>query len=155
MCADGMKYAPRAAAARVVEPGEFKFAAIGLDHGHISGMCHGLEDAGGQIVSVYDPDPAKVADFKAQFPDVVAASDADAILQSKEINLVASAAVTADRGPLGLRVMDHGKHYLSDKAPFTTFDQLMPETVLVSPIWQIAGRERQHALLHQPISEES
>ena len=38
---------------------------------------------------------------------------------------------------------------------FTTFDQLTPETVLLAPIWQIAGRERQHALLHQTNSEES
>ena len=35
---DGMNYAPEGIPAPVVNPGEFVFAAIGLDHGHIYGM---------------------------------------------------------------------------------------------------------------------
>ena len=37
---------------------------------------------------------------------------------------MASAAVPSDRGPLGCRVMEAGKDYFTDKAPFTTLDQL-------------------------------
>lgn len=38
---DGMNYAPKGKPNRVVEPGQFTFAAIALDHGHIYGMCNG------------------------------------------------------------------------------------------------------------------
>jgi predicted dehydrogenase len=37
---------------------------------------------------------------------------------------VASAAVTSERAAMGIKVMDHGKDYFSDKAPFTTLEQL-------------------------------
>lgn len=43
---DGMHYAPKGKPAPVVKPGEFVFAAVGLDHGHIGGMCNGLMEAG-------------------------------------------------------------------------------------------------------------
>jgi hypothetical protein len=38
---DGMNYAPKGLVNQVVEKGEFPFAAIGLDHGHIYGMNRG------------------------------------------------------------------------------------------------------------------
>ena len=34
----------------VVKPGEFLFAAIGLDHGHINGQCNGLIEAGAEVI---------------------------------------------------------------------------------------------------------
>ena len=141
---DGMNYAPRAKARRVVDPGQFRFAAMGLDHGHIYGMCHGLEDAGGEIVAVYDPDPAKVEKFAAEFPSAKPSGDQE-ILERNDIQMIASAAVTADRGPLGLQVMDHGKHYFSDKAPFTTLDQLTAARAKVKEtglIWAVCYSER-------------
>ena len=36
--ADGMNYAPKGKPTPVVKPGEFVFAAVALDHGHIYGM---------------------------------------------------------------------------------------------------------------------
>lgn len=117
-------FASRKMSKRVVEPGEFKVAAVGLDHGHIFGMCHGLEDAGAQIVAVNDPDPAKVEAFREQFPGAAPLPSRAALLEDSEIQMVASAAVPRDRGPLGLEVHAAGKHYFVDKAPFTTRDQL-------------------------------
>ena len=38
---------------------EFPFAAVALDHGHIYGQCRGLTEAGGDLLYVFDPDPAK------------------------------------------------------------------------------------------------
>ncbi len=140
-----MSYAPRAKATRVVEPGEFRFAAIGLDHGHINGMCHGLEDAGGEIALVWDPDSAKLERFVDNFPSAKAAKSENEILEDESISLVASAAITADRGPLGLRVLDHGKHYMSDKAPFTTFEQLSQARAKVEETglkWGVCYSER-------------
>ena len=87
--ADGMNYAPRGRPVPACEAGEFVFAAIGLDHGHIYGMCNGLTEAGGQLKWVYDPDPAKVAGFADRFPEVeVAASEAE-VLDDPEVQMIA------------------------------------------------------------------
>ena len=56
---DGMNYAPQGQAKAVCGPGEFRFAAIGLDHGHIYGQCNGLIEAGGELGLVFDPDPPR------------------------------------------------------------------------------------------------
>jgi hypothetical protein len=94
---DGGSYAPDQIPAPVVETGEFVFAAIGLDHGHIFGMCEGLIGAGATLKWVHDPDPAKVERFVARFPHVrVARSEAE-ILDDDEVRLVAGAAVTTER----------------------------------------------------------
>jgi predicted dehydrogenase len=122
---DGASYAPTATTAnKVCEPGDFAFAAIGLDHGHIYGMCNGLLEAGGQLRSVYDPDPAKVEQFRARYPNVNAASSEQEALDDPDVQLVASAAIPVNRADLGLRVLDHGKHYFTDKPPMTTLGQL-------------------------------
>jgi predicted dehydrogenase len=122
--ANGMNYAPQGKPQPVVGKGEFIFAAAALDHGHIYGMCNGLTEAGGTLKLVYDPDPAKVSQFCKTYPEVRAAASLDEILQDPDIQLVAAAAITSDRGPLGVRVMEHGKDYFTDKAPFTTLEQL-------------------------------
>ncbi|WP_248930727.1 Gfo/Idh/MocA family protein [Paenibacillus hamazuiensis] len=120
----GMFYAPKGKPNPVCAPGEFRFAAIGLDHGHIYGMSQGLIEAGGQLDWVYDPDPAKVAAFQNKFPHVKAARSEQEILQDSGIRLVAGAAIPSERCALGLRVMSHGKDYFTDKAPLTTLEQL-------------------------------
>jgi predicted dehydrogenase len=108
----------------VVGPGEFVIAATHLNHGHIYGMTERLLDAGATLRWVYDPDPAKVADFRERFPDVrVARSEAE-VLDDDEVRLVAGAAITSERCDLGVRVMEAGKDYFTDKAPLTTLDQL-------------------------------
>jgi predicted dehydrogenase len=121
---DGMNYAPKGKPAPVVGPGEFEFAAIALDHGHIYGMCNGLIEAGATLSYVYDPDESKVQAFLKEFPQAKAARSEEEILENPAIKLVAGAAVTSQRCALGLRVMDAGKDYFTDKAPFTTLAQL-------------------------------
>ncbi|KAI7246842.1 hypothetical protein KC345_g12023, partial [Hortaea werneckii] len=105
-------------------PGEFVFAALALDHGHIYGMCNGLVEAGAQLKWVYDPDPEKVKAFLNMYPGVRAARSAEEILEDPEVRLVAAAAIPSQRGPLGLRVMAHRKDYFTDKTPFTSLEQL-------------------------------
>jgi predicted dehydrogenase len=122
--ADGMRYAPKGVARAVCQPGEFRFGVIGLDHGHINGMCNGLLEAGAQLVSVYDPDPAKVAEFQQAYPGSVAASSEGSLLADASLHLVASAIVPSERADLGLRVMASGKDFFADKPPLTTLDQL-------------------------------
>jgi predicted dehydrogenase len=122
--ADGFNYAPKGKVEPVCGKGEFRFAAIGLDHGHIFGMCNGLLEAGAELVYVYDPDPVKVESFRSRFPEVKPASGEQEVLEDQTIHLVASAAVPVNRCALGLRVMEHGKDYFADKPVLTSVDQL-------------------------------
>jgi predicted dehydrogenase len=121
---DGMNYAPQGKPKPVCKAGEFPFAAVSLDHGHIYGQCNGLREAGGELRYVYDPDPAKVAQFCKTYPEVKAVDRLETILDDAEIKLVAAAAVPHLRGPLGIRVMESGKDYFTDKTPFTSLSQL-------------------------------
>jgi predicted dehydrogenase len=121
---DGMNYAPVGRATAVCGPGEFRFAAVGLDHGHIQGMCNGLKEAGAELVWVYDPDPRRVEAFCRANPGVQAARSEAEVLEDPSVRLVASAAVPCRRGPLGVRAMEHGKDFFADKPPFTTPEQL-------------------------------
>lgn len=121
---DGMNYAPKGKPNPVVQKGEFNFAATGLDHGHIYGMCNGLIEAGATLKSVYDPDPKKMDAFCKTYPGVKRAASEEEILCDKDILLVAGAAITSERCALGLRVMSAGKDYFTDKAPLTTLEQL-------------------------------
>jgi len=122
--ADGMNFAPEGKAAPVVKYGEFAIAAIALEHGHINGMCNGLKEAGAFIKWVYDKDPAKVARFIKRFPEARAAKSEEEILSDPEVKLVCGAAITSERCPLGIRVMEAGKDYFTDKAPLTSLEQL-------------------------------
>lgn len=121
---DGMNYAPKGKPSPVVGNGEFAFAAMALDHGHIYGMCNGLIEAGADLKLVFDPDEQKVAAFLKAFPQARAAKSEEEILQDPAVRLVAAAAVPSERGPLGIKVMEHGKDYFTDKTPFTELAQL-------------------------------
>ena len=122
--ADGMMYAPKGKSEPVCKKGDFAIAAIGLDHGHIYGMCNGLVEAGAELKWVYDPDPAKVDKFCTTYPEVKPASSKQQILDDNNIQLVAGAAIPSKRCALGLEVMSHGKDYFTDKAPMTTLEQV-------------------------------
>lgn len=124
MAKEGLSYAPQGKPKPVCQPGEFPFAAAALDHGHIYGQCNGLLEAGGELRYVYDPDPAKIAAFVERYPQAQPVDALECILDDTAIRLVAAAAVPCDRGPLGIRVMDSGKDYFTDKTPFTSLEQL-------------------------------
>ena len=123
---DGMNYAPVSATMPepVCGPGEFPFSVIGLDHGHIFAMCNGLIEAGATLTRVYDPDPAKVVEFLRRYPQAAAAGGEQEILADGECRLVASAIRPCDRAPLGLRVMERGKHFFVDKPGMLTLAEV-------------------------------
>ncbi|MFC4776359.1 Gfo/Idh/MocA family protein [Paenibacillus sp. GCM10023252] len=121
---DGMNYAPQGKPQPVVGRGDYIFAAMSLDHGHIYGMCNGLREAGATLKWVYDADADKVKRFLETYPEAQAAESEEQILQDAEVSLVAAAAIPSLRGPLGVKVMEHGKDYFTDKTPFTSLDQL-------------------------------
>lgn len=128
---DGMNYAPQGKPKPVVKPGEFVFSAVRLDHGHIYGMTNGLLEAGATLKYVYDPDPKKVEGFLRAYPQAkVARSEEEALLDT-ETHMIAGAAITSERAALGLRAMAAGKDYFTDKAPFTTMEQLNSAKAMV------------------------
>jgi predicted dehydrogenase len=145
--ASGMNYAPKGESNTVVTPGQFSFAAVSLEHGHIYGMCNGLCESGAELRWVYDPDPEKVKKFLLRFPNTPVAETESQVLEDDAVHLVAGAAVPSDRGDLGLRVQQHGKHYFTDKTPFTTFEQLQlaRESVRRTGLkWYVYFSERLH-----------
>lgn len=110
--------------APVARPGEFVFSVACMDHGHIYGMAASLVEAGATLKYVYDPDPAKVESLLKRYPQARAARCLEEILADADTRLVAAAAIPCQRCALGLRVMDAGKDYFTDKAPFTSLEQL-------------------------------
>lgn len=128
---DGMTYAPKGKPTQVVKEGDFTFAAIALDHGHIYGMCNGLMEAGAVLKSVYDPDPVKLKQFKKTYPHVQVASSEQEILSDPDVQLIAGAAIPSERAALGIRAMEAGKDYFTDKTPFTSLQQLEQAKITV------------------------
>jgi len=101
-----------------------KFAVIGLDHNHINGITDTIRRSGGELVSVHSTIPEALAGFQKRYGGVKVARSEDEILNDPSIQLVCSAAIPDLRGPLGVRVMRHGKDFLVDKPGITTLEQL-------------------------------
>ncbi len=122
--ADGMNYAPKGCHNKVVLEGEFVFSVAKLKHGHIYGMTNGLIEAGATLKYVFDDEEEKVNEFLKKYPQAQRCESLEKILEDKETNLVASADITNKRADLGIKVMKAGKDYFTDKAPFTTLEQI-------------------------------
>lgn len=105
-------------------PPRIRFAAIGLNHGHITGQCRTVMRGGGELVSFYAKEPDLAAAFTKDFPQAKLARNEREILEDKSIQLVVSASIASERAPLGIEVMKHGKDFMSDKPGMTTLEQL-------------------------------
>jgi predicted dehydrogenase len=101
-----------------------RFAAVGLNHGHIYSMCEAVVRGGGELVSYFAKEPDLAAAFGKRFPQAKPARSEKEILEDPKIPLVASAGIPDERAPLGLEVMRHGKDYMVDKPGMTTLEQL-------------------------------
>jgi predicted dehydrogenase len=101
-----------------------KFAVCGMSHDHIYGMVGAVERGGGELVAIWGGEEDKLATFRKRFPGVKVAKTQDEILNDPSIPLVLSSQIANERAPLGVRVMRHGKDYLSDKPGITTLEQL-------------------------------
>jgi predicted dehydrogenase len=95
-----------------------------MSHDHIYGMVGAIQRGGGELVAAHGEEPDKVAAFRRRYPDVKWAQSEDEILSDESIRLVLSSTVASRRAPLGVRVMEHGKDFLSDKPGATTLEQL-------------------------------
>lgn len=100
-----------------------RFSVIGINHNHIFGMVDSLVGGGGKLVAVYSREPELLPDFTRRFPTARIAKSEEEILEDNTIQLVASASIPVDRAPLGIRVMQSGKDFMTDKPGILTFDQ--------------------------------
>ena len=101
-----------------------RFAAIGMNHGHIYNQTNTLLNAGAQLVAYYAQEPDLAARYAQNFPQARLASNPAEILEDETIQLVISAAIPSERAQLGIAAMQHGKDFMSDKPGFTTLEQL-------------------------------
>ena len=105
-------------------PRRIRFAAVGLNHGHIYGQTEAVIRGGGELVWVYAKEPELVAAFQKRFPQARLARSEKEVLEDGTIQLVVSASIPNERAPLGLAVMRAGKDYMADKPGITTLEQL-------------------------------
>jgi predicted dehydrogenase len=112
--------APEASA----RPARIRFAAVGLNHGHINGQVDSVLRGGGQLVSFYAKEPDLAAEFSKRYPQARLARSEREVLEDPAIQLVVSASIPNERAPLGLEVMKHGKDFMVDKPGMTTLAQL-------------------------------
>ncbi len=101
-----------------------KFAVININHPHIYGMTDAIKRGGGELVALYAKEPDLTAAFLKTYPEAKLAKNEDEILEDKSIQLVLSSGIPDERAPLGIRVMKHGKDYLTDKPGIITLEQL-------------------------------
>jgi predicted dehydrogenase len=108
---------------KVRTPPTIRFSVIGVNHDHINGMTNAVIRGGGELVAVYAKEPELAAAYGKRFPQAQIARSEQEVLQS-DVQLVLSAAIPDERAPIGIRVMQHGKDYLSDKPGITSLEQL-------------------------------
>lgn len=104
---------------------QIRFSVIGLNHGHIYGQVNLLLRENAELVNFYAPESDLAEAFAGSYPQACRVNSQREILEDESIQLVVSAAIPDQRGPLGVEVMRHGKDYLSDKPAFTTLEQLV------------------------------
>ena len=108
----------------VIPPGKIKFAVININHPHIYGLTDAIKRGGGELVAVYAKEADLVAAFSKAYPEAKLAKNENEILEDPSIHLVLSSGIPDERAPLGIRVMKHGKDYLTDKPGIITLQQL-------------------------------
>lgn len=101
-----------------------KFGVCGMSHDHIYGMIGAVQRGGGELVAAWGGEEDKLAAFTKRYPDVKIVKTQAEIVEDPSLQLVLSSQIANERAPLGVKVMRHGKDYLSDKPGITTLEQL-------------------------------
>ena len=103
---------------------KINFSVIGINHAHIYGQTDAVIRGGGQLISFHAKEDDLAAAFSKKYPQAKRVTDEKDILEDKSIQLVLSSIIPNERAPLGIRVMQHGKDYMSDKPGITSLEQL-------------------------------
>jgi predicted dehydrogenase len=112
--------------APAVEPPKYhiKFAVCGMSHDHINGMIGAVTRGGGELVAAWGDEDDKLAAFAKRYPGVKMVKTQDEIIHDPSIQLVLSSEKANQRAGIGIRSMEAGKDFLSDKPGITTLEQL-------------------------------
>ena len=101
-----------------------RFAVIGINHNHIYGQVECLLRGGADFVCFHAPEDDLAAQFAQKFPQAERIADKRRILEDRSIAMIVTAAIPADRAPIGIEAMRHGKDVMTDKPGMTTLEQL-------------------------------
>ena len=103
---------------------QVRFAVIGINHGHIYSQIGFLLDGGAEFTSFFATEPELIAPFQSVFSQAVQKSSIEEILEDETIQMIVTAGINNERAPLGIRAMQYGKDFMTDKPGFTTLQQL-------------------------------
>jgi predicted dehydrogenase len=123
-----------------------RFAAVGIDHGHIFDHINGLRAAGAEFAA-YCPDstlPGLVAQVAQAHPQVPS-RPREAIFDDRSIDVVCTAAVPSQRAGIAIRAMHSGQDVMADKPGLVSFEQLQAVQQAVAQtgrIWSVCFSER-------------
>ena len=101
-----------------------RFGVIGINHDHIYGMTDMLLSAGAELVAFFAPEDDLDAAFASRYSFASPASTPTEVLEDESIQLIATAGIPDERGPLGIESMRRGKDFMSDKPAFTELETL-------------------------------
>ncbi|MDI9549425.1 MAG: Gfo/Idh/MocA family oxidoreductase [Chloroflexota bacterium] len=101
-----------------------RFAAVGLNHGHIYGQTNALLGAGAELACFFAKEPELAAQYHAAYQQAKLGTSVQAILEDESIDLIITAGIPCERAELGIAAMRHGKDFMSDKPGFTSLAQL-------------------------------
>jgi predicted dehydrogenase len=87
-------------------------------------MTEAIKRGGGELVALFAKEPELIAEYLKKFPEAKLVKSEKEILEDPSIQLVLSSGIPDERAPLGIRVMQHGKDYLTDKPGAISLAQL-------------------------------
>lgn len=116
-----------------------KFAAVGIDHGHIFDHIAGLMEAGAEFAG-YCPitTTGTLPVLQQKYPDVPAL-ERQRLLEDPSIDIICIAAIPRDRPGIAMEAMRNGKDTMIDKPGVTTFAQLEEVKEVVAETGRMFG----------------
>jgi len=102
-----------------------RVGVVGLDHDHGLMLAGRLRLAGARIVAYHaSGNRSKVAMTAMALPGRVQARSLEGVCEADDIDLVVTAAIPSERGPIAVRALRAGKHVVADKPGVTTAEDL-------------------------------
>lgn len=101
-----------------------RFAAIGINHDHITGQTRCLLDAGAEFVGFHAVEDDLSQAYSAKFPGAQRFDDKRRLIEDETIDLIISAAIPDERAGIAIEAMRAGKDVMVDKPGMTTLEQL-------------------------------
>lgn len=104
--------------------GMVKFAAVGIDHGHIFDHIEGLIAAGAEFAGYCPVTTTGTLPVLQQKYPGVPALERQKLLEDPAIDIICTAAIPRDRPGIAMAAMRNGKDTMVDKPGVTTYAQL-------------------------------